>query len=439
MVPRQVTASYDLIVVGGGPAGIHAALAFHKRQPGGRVLIVEDEPELGYYRPLLPMFMTGKLGQDRLFFWRPGEQPGIVARTGDGAVALDRANRSITLRSGASFHYRKLILAQGGRPIVPPVFAGQEWPRGVFAVRNLTEACRIKEWLTHHSSVVVLGGGLVGSKTSVYLALAGFEVTLVEKERHILPTVLSADAAAPLQRHIEHLGVTIRTSTSVDAFEADSAGAICAARLTTGEMLPCQTFLIGIGGTPAVEFLAGTGLLDGNGHMVISPDQRTCDPDILAIGDVVTIRDAEGREFQPWTWPQAVIQGRLAGANTLRQAPLPVTDTTRVNAQNVAGIPLMILGGPTAGDCSSVVSRPDPDPGIWREFYTEGSRIVGGSLIGDIAGAGPLHYAMALGRDVGERASDLLRRRTRAIADGAWHRLAQRPVTRQFDVERETR
>lgn len=431
-------AAYDLIVVGGGPGGVSAARACRENHPDARVLIVDSEAELGYYRTLLPMFMTGRLPEEKLFFWRPGEDPGIVARTGDGVVAIDRAARTLTLASGTAFTYRKLILAQGGRPIVPPVFAGQDWPQGVFAVRSLTVARRIREWLTHHRHVVILGGGLVGSKTSMFLAQAGIKVTLVEREAHILPTVLSANSAAPLQRHLEKLGVEIRAGATVDAFEADDAGAIKAARVTDGTTLPCNTFMIGIGGVPAVEWLEGSDLLE-NGKLVVTPDQRTRDPDIFGIGDTITIRTFDGREFQPWTWPQAVAQGRLAGANAFCAAPRPVVRTTRVNAQNIAGIPIMILGGPGAGSGATVVARPDADEGIWREFFLDQDRIVGGALIGDIAGAGPLHYAMANGRPVGDDAQDLLLRRTRAIAPGAWRRLAQRSIARTYAVKGESR
>ena len=108
---------------------------------------------------------------------------------------------------------------------------------------------------------------------------------------------------------------------------------------------------------------------------------------------------------------------------------------TRVNAQNISGIPLMILGGPGVG--SGVVSRPDPDAGVWREFFMEADRIVGGALVGDIAGAGPLHFRMANGEAVGAEAPQHLQRRTRAFTGDAWGRLAQRRRARRFEMEGE--
>jgi hypothetical protein len=67
----------------------------------------------------------------------------------------------------------------------------------------------------------------------------------------------------------------------------------------------------------------------------------------------------------------------------------------------------------------------------------EAERIVGGALVGDIAGAGPLHFKMANGEAVGAETQDLLRRRTRAFAPGSWDRLAQKRRARGFATEGE--
>jgi len=315
---------------------------------------------------------------------------------------------------------------------VPPVFERAVTPKGVFPVRSLAVAREIKEWLPNHRDIVVLGGGLVGSKSSVFLRLAGFSVTLVEREAHILPTVLSANTSRPLQRHLENMGVRVCTETTIDQFKADTAGTVSAVRLATGEWIPCGTFLVGIGSTPDLGFVRETDLMR-DGELVVSPTLQTADPTIFAIGDAVAIQTADGARAHPWTWPQAVAQGKLAGANAFRGCPMPVKRTTRVNAQNISGVPLMILGGPGVG--SSIEARPGKDDGIWREFFLEEDRIVGGALVGDIAGAGPLHFTMANAENVSHRVADLLTPQTRAIRPSAWKRLRQSYRARNFAVK----
>ncbi len=428
-------AKFDLVVVGGGAAGFNAALACRARYPGKRVVLVDQESEVGYYRTLLPMFMAGKLPEEKLFFWRPGEGMGLEVRTNAKVRSLDRQAKHLNLESGETLGYQCLILAPGGRPVVPPVFERSVTPEGVFPVRSLGVAREIKAWLPAHRDIVVLGGGLVGSKTSVFLRLAGFSVTLVEREAHILPTVLSANTARPLQRHLENMGVRVCTGTTIDQFKADKKGAVSAVRLATGEWVPCGTFLVGIGSTPDVGFIRETDLMR-DGELVVSTTLQTVDPAIFAIGDAVAIQTADGARAHPWTWPQAVAQGKLAGANAFSASPRPLKRTTRVNAQNISGVPLMILGGPGVG--SSVEARPGPGDGVWREFFMEEDRIVGGALVGDIAGAGPLHFTMANAEDVSLRVADLLAPRTRAFRPTAWKRLRQSYRARNFAVKEST-
>jgi len=422
-------AKFDLVVVGGGTAGLNAVAACRARYPEKRIALVDHEAEVGYYRTLLPMFMSGKLTEDKLFFWQPDKNENLETHLGVAVRSLDRFARRLILENGKTLDYQRLILAQGGRPVVPPVFEHSVTPEGVFPVRSLAVAREIKAWLPTHRDIVVLGGGLVGSKSSVFLRLAGFSVTLVEREAHILPTVLSANTSRPLQRHLEAMGIRVCPATTVDQFEADKAGAVAKVHLATGEWIPCGTFLVGIGSTPELGFVKETGLLQ-EGELVVSSTLQTVDSNIFAIGDAIAIQTADGGRTHPWTWPQAVSQGKLAGINAFRDCPLPIKRTTRVNAQNISGVPVMILGGPGVG--STVESRPGADDGVWREFFMEESRIVGGALVGDISGAGPLHFTMANAETVTGRVADLLTPHTRAMRPTAWKRLSQDLRARTF-------
>lgn len=414
----------DLVVVGGGAAGLNAARTCRTLYPDKQVTLVDSEPTIGYYRTVLPMFMAGRFAEERLFFWKPEDDPGLTVRLCAEVTALDRAGHRLTLDDGEVLEYGRLILASGGRPLMPPACAVDPLPAGVFPVRSLEMARAIRDWLPGHRDLVVLGGGLVGTKTSLNLTLGGYPAILVEKEGHLLPTVLSADSARSIAAHVAALGVDIRTNATVEELRTDDAGALEAVRIA-GEWMPCTTLLVGVGSQPDLGFLDGTGLVE-NGELSVSPALQTADPHIFAVGDTVTIKTRDGGRHQPWTWPQAVTQGKLAGANAFRSAPRPLPRVTRVNAQNIAGKAAMILSGPDPESNVDVVSRPGPEEGIWREFFLDDGRIVGGALVGDIAGAGPLHAAMIRGDDMTGRALDALKVRTRAFDSGAWRRLAQK-------------
>ena len=140
---------------------------------------------------LLPQFMAGQAKEEKLFLFKPGEDPLLQMKTGAKVQSLDREKQTLQLENGEEIRYERLILAPGGRPIIPRL-EGADGLEGVFPVRNLPEAQKVHDWITKDQKIVVLGGGLVGVKTAVYLRTAGFQIAVVEKEDHLLPQALKS-------------------------------------------------------------------------------------------------------------------------------------------------------------------------------------------------------------------------------------------------------
>ena len=127
----------SIVIIGGGAGGLTAALECRRLYPDKPVTLIDREREIGYYRTLLPMFMVRTLGEEKLFFWKPGGDAGLDVRLGVGVRSVDTAGRRVVLEDGETLAYERLILAQGGRPVVPPVFGERPWPKGAFPVRSL--------------------------------------------------------------------------------------------------------------------------------------------------------------------------------------------------------------------------------------------------------------------------------------------------------------
>jgi len=417
-----------VVVAGGGAAGINAALACRKHFPEKPVTIVDTQTEIGYYRPLLPQFMLGKIDAHKLFFWRPGQDPLLALRLNASVASIDRENRLLHLEDGETLAYDRLILAPGGRPLVPSVCTSQSCRLGVFPVRSLADARAVRRWLPAHRNITILGGGLVGVKTAVQFSLSGFPTILVEKEGHPLPNLLSHQAALPIEDHLRNLGVDIRTDSTIEDIRGDRQGDLKEV-LISGEWAICDSLLVAIGSTPEIGFLESSGLLKG-GELVVAPTLQTSDRCVFAAGDAVTIRTDDGATHRPWTWPQAISQGKLAGANVYRSAPLALSNFSRLNAQNIAGLPLVVLGG--RPDQFGAVSEISDPPRWWREWYRKKDRMVGGALVGDISGAGPLHFKMATGEIIPH---DIIKPGATAFSRDTWRHLAQKRTVRFFHVK----
>jgi NAD(P)H-nitrite reductase large subunit len=409
----------DCVIVGGGVAGFQAAMTLRKIQPDKSVLIIDAEGEIGYYRTLLPQFMMGTIAESKLFFWKPDDDPMIKTRTGARVRSVDRNEQTVSLESGEIIGYRRLILACGGRPILPAVCPDNACA-GVFPVRYLTDARAVKKWVPEHPDTVVLGGGLVGVKTAAHLAHDGLNVTIIEKEKTLLPMALSPETAGFVKKHLERIGIRLELGCSVEDVRAEE-GRLKAVS-AGGQWVSCETLLIAAGSVPDISFLEGSGLID-DGKLSVSSALQTRDEKIFGLGDAITVKGDV--EATPWTWPQAVSQGKLAAMNLFESTPVPLKVTSRVNAMNLFGFSLVILGAPVAG--SKTVSYSDADRGIHRELFIMDDRIVGGALVGDISGAGALHSAMTVGERIPENCIDLLKPTGKAFPGRSWEDLKQEP------------
>jgi nitrite reductase (NADH) large subunit len=419
----------DIVIVGSGPAGMNAVLQCRQSWPRKSVTLIEGEKGVGTCRPMLPQFMAGQAKEEKLYLFKPAEDPLLMVKTGTKVRSLDKDGKTVQLESGETISFERLILAPGGRPIIPRV-EGIDALEGVFPVRNLPAAEKVRNWITKEQKIVVLGGGLVGVKTAVYLRAAGFQIAIVEKEDHLLPQALRGETAEHVEEHFRRMGIDLCLGQTLESVEGE-AGKIKRAK-AGGQWIPCDALLLAIGSTPNISFLESSGLLE-EGKLRVSAALQTKNSGIFAAGDAVTIITPDGKSYTPWTWPQAVSQGKLAAANLYRSNPLPLRALTRVNSMNLQGLALNMLGAFVEG--SEEISFAPPLEGIIRQVFLREGRIVGGALLGDITGAGPLHHSMIHGRDSNSQVRRLIKPSFRIMSPDLWERGIERRRARLIPGE----
>ena len=310
--------STDLVVIGGGPGGYPAA--FHAADHGMDVTLVNEESAPGgvcLHRGCIPSkallhvakllheaqdaeqwgvtFAKPKIDLDKLRNFKDGVISGLTGGIGQlckaRGVKLVQARGefidSNTLRlkkpdgSADELKFKHAIVATGSTPVMPPFF-----DLGDDRVMDSTGALALADV---PKKLLVVGGGYIGLEMgSVYSAL-GSEVTVVEMLAGLLPGA-DRDLVRPLATRLKEHFKAIHLKTKVASLKATSGGIV--AELEGEDVESPQTFdrvLISIGRRPNSR---GCGLentaaqIDDKGFIKIDKNQRTADPNILAIGDV---------------------------------------------------------------------------------------------------------------------------------------------------------
>ncbi len=314
-----MTADQTFVIVGGGLAGAKAAETLRAEGFAGRVLLVGDERERPYERPPLSKgYLLGADTQESVYVHEVGWHSAhdVELRLGVAAVELDRPAHALVLADGERIRYDKLLLATGASPRtldVPGADAAD-----VLSLRRIEDSDRLRAVLREGVRVVVAGGGWIGLEVAAAARTAGAEVTVIEPQ----PTPLHAAIGPELGElfadlHREH-GVRLLLGDGVSAIRS-FGGAVHAVLTSSGEHVPADVVVVGVGVTPNVGLAERAGL-EVAGGVAVDASLRADDPDVYAAGDVAAAYHPRyGRRLRVEHWANALHGGEAAARSMLGQ------------------------------------------------------------------------------------------------------------------------
>ena len=242
---------YDILIIGGGAAGIAAA----KEAAGARVLLADRRAALGGV--LLQCAHRGFGRNQTGMEYAAGlvrDFPESVKLALNTTVLSVSENKTARL-SGRDFGQRevsfsRLILATGCREIPAGALPiGGTRPRGVCTAGQMQERMNLYGEIPQ-GPAVILGSGDLGLIMAKQLARAGLDVTLVEKKNR-------CGGMARNQRCLEEYPIRLILSDSIAEIRGEKTLSGCVT--TRGEYLPCKTLLIAVGLQPERELTASLG------------------------------------------------------------------------------------------------------------------------------------------------------------------------------------
>jgi 3-phenylpropionate/trans-cinnamate dioxygenase ferredoxin reductase component len=306
-----------IVIVGASMTGGTAAGTLREKGFEGEIVLVGAEEFPPYERPPLSKeYLRGEapfeasLVQKERFY----ADNRIETRFGVTAEKLDLAAKTVELANGERFTYDKLLLATGCRNRRPPI-PGLEL-EGVYGLRTVVDADRIRAEARAGRRVVVVGMGFIGCEVASSLPRLGLEVTTLDGGKAPLGRVLGEDVGGVIEKLHRGHGVDVRLGQSVQGFEGE--GRVAGVRTAEG-FIECDFAVVGLGVEPVIDLVRDTEIALENG-ILVDEFCRTNVEGVFAAGDVANhYHPLFRRHMRVEHWRNAYAHGEAAALNMIGQ------------------------------------------------------------------------------------------------------------------------
>lgn len=308
-----------IIIIGGLSAGPSAAAKARRVNEKANILLFEKTDYISYATCGIPYSLSGTIKKrDKLLVVKPElmrERFNIDVHLNEPVLEIFPEEHKIKTTEG-EYRYTKLIYTAGASPFVPPI-------KNLDKTEDWTNCRTIEDYdkivadkvLSEKQHITVLGAGLIGVEVAENLIKIGKKVTIVE----MAPSVLSpwdSKFGNLAENVLKENGIDVFTNTTVENIRVDE-GHIVEVTLSTGDTIPSDYILMGIGGRPNTALVASKGAETiRNGALKVNAKMETSLPDIYAAGDCASIMNIQTGEHDYFPMgTHANKGGRAAGAN----------------------------------------------------------------------------------------------------------------------------
>lgn len=310
-----------IVIIGGVAAGATAAAKARRLSADAQITILEAGADISFANCGLPYYIGGDIkSRSKLILQSPesfNEQYDTAVHIHTRATEIDRTNQivhTVNSQTGekGQFEYTKLILAQGGRPIAPPLPGAEQ--NHVFQLWTLDDMDKIDSYITNNQpkTAVVVGGGFIGLEMTEALAKRGMKVSVVEMMPHVMG-IMEAEISGFIQEELIAYGVDLYTGKALSEVGTKSV------LLNDGTKVNADMVLMSVGVRPTLKLAQEAGLDMGEaGGLLVDTTLKSSDDRIYAAGDMIELEHRVlGKKVRiPLAGP-ANRQGRIAAENAL--------------------------------------------------------------------------------------------------------------------------
>ncbi len=369
------------VIVGNGVAAAGCIEGIREADPTGSVTVVSGENYPVYCRPLISYCLEGKASPDRMNY-RPADfysANHCDVLYGRQAVRLDPNAHTVLLDDQTVLPYDALCVAAGSSPFVPPM-EGLETVEKRFSFLTMDDMLSLEQAITPDAHVLIIGAGLIGLKCAEGLKERVADITVCDLADRVLSSILDADCASVMQKHLEENGLRFRLEDSAVRFDGNTA------YLRSGEAVPFDILVLAVGVRANSLLVREAGGEVARG-IVVDTQMKTTLPDVYAAGDCAEGWDSScGQRRVLAILPNAYAQGRTAGRNMagLQDA---FENAIPMNAIGFFGLHALTAGSYFHEEQGGEMFEERRDGRI-RRLFTKDGFLTGFILIGNVERAG---------------------------------------------------
>lgn len=321
---------YDIIVIGGGPAGITLAKLLGKKK---KIAIIRPENYSMIYCAM-PYAVEGLFPIEKTF-----KKDGLVIDAGAELIrstvsAVDFEEKIITLEDDKKIQYEKLIIATGATPFIPPIKGTDlEGVTGFKTEEDMREILHYLDMGIKNAIVVGTGTGAIGIELALSLNKRGLKVHLVDMAGSLLPNMVDPEIVTSVREEFVRSGVSLHLNAKVAEIHGkkyaqhiilDNGDKIHFDKIENCNITSKENFtgmvVFSTGMKPEVSLFKGSDLKIEKDGIIVNEKMETNLPDVYAVGDCTQFYSGITKlPFSGKLATNAVPMAKILGFNLLGQ------------------------------------------------------------------------------------------------------------------------
>jgi nitrite reductase (NADH) large subunit len=378
---------HNVVVIGNGMVGQRFCERLVEFDPerNYRIITFCEEPRAAYDRVGLTSFFAHR-DAEKLMIARQEwyAEHGVELHVGNRANAIDRQARIIRSDKGEAIRYDYVVLATGSFPFVPPVPGIDK--TGVFVYRTIEDLQNIIQYAGHSKRCAVIGGGLLGLEAAKAAYDLGLETHVVEFAPRLMPRQVDDTGSRALVRQIESLGVRVHLGKATKEVVGETG--VERIEFADGAGIDVDMIIVSAGIRPRDDLARQAGLTVGErGGIVVNDRLETSDPEIFAVGECALHAGMIYGLVAPGYEMAEIVAANLTGDDR-RFSGTDLSTKLKLMGVDVASFGEYELPAERA----TPLVYEDPFGGVYKKllFTPDGSRLLGGILVGDASDFGKL-------------------------------------------------